>query len=305
MLILGCSIYCDPFCSHNKINLLKGNFTTRFLKRSCVRGCSRIVQQKKAVTFFPLAPLSVERSMLNCLSLLRTLLLVKSVIYCTPFTFPIANRYNQQSLSSPNPPTKYCSNIADNNDRSTMIDSVDTKNKQENKPKNSHGAYYFGKIPISSEQIFFESEHTFALVNLRPIVPGHVLLCSKRRNTVRLSTLSNEEYIDLWTSVRYVQKILESYYDVSSCNIAIQDGKDAGQSVPHVHVHILPRVKGDFERNDDVYDHLDNWHPLQKGNAVEQEKKSLNIDNRTDRTMDEMSKEASIYRELILSDKTK
>jgi len=33
-----------------------------------------------------------------------------------------------------------------------------------------------------------------------------------------------------------------------------QDGAQAGQTVPHVHVHILPRKKGDFENNDEVYD---------------------------------------------------
>ena len=37
----------------------------------------------------------------------------------------------------------------------------------------------------------------------------------------------------------------------------MQDGQDAGQSVPHVHVHVLPRRPGDFHRNDDVYDAID------------------------------------------------
>jgi diadenosine tetraphosphate (Ap4A) HIT family hydrolase len=36
-----------------------------------------------------------------------------------------------------------------------------------------------------------------------------------------------------------------------------QDGPAAGQTVPHVHVHVLPRRAGDFARNDDVYDELD------------------------------------------------
>lgn len=37
----------------------------------------------------------------------------------------------------------------------------------------------------------------------------------------------------------------------------MKDGQHAGQSVPHVHVHILPRKSGDFEKNDDVYDAID------------------------------------------------
>jgi len=44
---------------------------------------------------------------------------------------------------------------------------------------------------------------------------------------------------------------------VSSLTIAVQDGPDAGQTVKHVHVHVLPRKPGDFADNDDVYKQLE------------------------------------------------
>lgn len=33
-----------------------------------------------------------------------------------------------------------------------------------------------------------------------------------------------------------------------------QDGPEAGQTVPHVHIHIIPRKAGDFDNNDEIYD---------------------------------------------------
>ena len=47
-----------------------------------------------------------------------------------------------------------------------------------------------------------------------------------------------------------VGKCIEQAYDGSSLTFAIQDGAAAGQSVPHVHIHVLPRRAGDFEPPD-------------------------------------------------------
>ncbi len=39
--------------------------------------------------------------------------------------------------------------------------------------------------------------------------------------------------------------------------VCAQDGPQAGQTVPHVHIHVLPRRVGDFEKNDEIYDAID------------------------------------------------
>jgi len=44
-----------------------------------------------------------------------------------------------------------------------------------------------------------------------------------------------------------------------SLTLCIQDGPQAGQTVPHVHIHVLPRKEGDFENNDQVYDEIGEW----------------------------------------------
>lgn len=73
----------------------------------------------------------------------------------------------------------------------------------------------------------------------------------------RFRDLSAEEVGDLWRLAQAVGGALEAHHRASSLTLAIQDGPAAGQTVPHVHIHVLPRRAGDFARNDDVYDSLD------------------------------------------------
>ena len=79
-----------------------------------------------------------------------------------------------------------------------------------------------------------------AFVNLRPLVPGHVLV-TPRRAVMRTAELSPAEADVLWDTVRRVQAVVEAAHGASASEVGVQDGKGAGQSVPHVHVHIIPR----------------------------------------------------------------
>lgn len=109
------------------------------------------------------------------------------------------------------------------------------------------------------EQVFYQTPLSFALVNLKPILPGHVLV-SPRRAVPRVSDLTPDETSDLFLTVRRVGRMIERVYGASSLNIAIQDGVDAGQSVPHVHTHIIPRRRADLDHKggtDAIYEMLD------------------------------------------------
>lgn len=57
----------------------------------------------------------------------------------------------------------------------------------------------------------------------------------------------------MWKVAQLVSKSLEKHFNADSLTFAIQDGRSAGQTVPHVHIHILPRREGDFRVNDLVY----------------------------------------------------
>ena len=65
--------------------------------------------------------------------------------------------------------------------------------------------------------------------------------------TPRFSDLSHTEVTDLFLTVQRVGRMIERVYNATSLNIAMQDGADAGQSVPHVHTHIIPRKNADLD----------------------------------------------------------
>lgn len=140
-------------------------------------------------------------------------------------------------------------------------------------------AFQFGPYSLSWTEAFFLSDRSVAIVNQSPIKPGHCLVLS-RRVAPRLVDLTVEESTDLWRTVHTIAPTLQKQFGASSLTVAVQDGIDAGQTVPHVHVHIVPRVAGDFKRNDDVYDALDE-------------------EKRERRTLSEMAAEAALLRPLF------
>ncbi|XP_075515200.1 bifunctional bis(5'-adenosyl)-triphosphatase/adenylylsulfatase FHIT-like [Primulina tabacum] len=153
-------------------------------------------------------------------------------------------------------------------------------------------SYMFGPYKIDPKEVFYSTQLSYAFVNLRPLVPGHVLVCP-RREVKRFLDLSADETSDLWLMAQKVGSQLESYHNASSLTFAIQDGPQAGQTVPHVHIHILPRKNGDFEKNDEIYDAID---------LKEKElKQKLDLDReRKDRSIAEMAEEADAYRKFFL-----
>ncbi|XP_029630861.1 bis(5'-adenosyl)-triphosphatase [Salmo trutta] len=143
--------------------------------------------------------------------------------------------------------------------------------------------FRFGQHVIKASAVFLQTELSFALVNRKPVVPGHVLVCPLRP-VERFRDLHPDEVADLFTTTQRVADLVEKRFQASSLTIAIQDGPEAGQTVKHVHVHVLPRKAGDFERNDNVYDELQ-----------KHDRESEDVPSRW-RTEEEMAAEASDLR---------
>nr|XP_022299458.1 nitrilase homolog 1-like [Crassostrea virginica] len=115
--------------------------------------------------------------------------------------------------------------------------------------------YQFGQHVIGCKQVFYKTALSFAFVNIKPVLPGHVLV-SVLRPAKRLADLTAAELADLSLCVQRVSKAVETHFQGTSVTVAVQDGPDSGQTVEHVHVHILPRRPLDFAENDDIYREL-------------------------------------------------
>ena len=84
----------------------------------------------------------------------------------------------------------------------------------------------------------------YAFLDIFPRREGHTLVVPHKAVS-RLSQLSDEQIAGLFSGVKDAQQKLGKIFSTRDFTICIHDGPLAGQEVPHVHVHVIPRTKGD------------------------------------------------------------
>jgi len=89
-----------------------------------------------------------------------------------------------------------------------------------------------------------ENQFAWAVPTNMPITPGHTLVLPKR-HVAALAELSNEELIGIFSLALAVEKALTMSFGAAGFNCAFNQGEVAGQSIPHFHLHIVPRTAGD------------------------------------------------------------
>jgi bis(5'-adenosyl)-triphosphatase len=95
-------------------------------------------------------------------------------------------------------------------------------------------------------------ERFAALYNIAPILPGHSLVIP-RRHVERVALLGEDELGDLFIFARDVTKFLQQHFNAEGYDWTIQDGRSAGQTIDHVHLHVIPRWLGDLPTPGDWY----------------------------------------------------
>lgn len=77
-----------------------------------------------------------------------------------------------------------------------------------------------------------------------PVSAGHTLIVP-RRHVADFFDLNEQEQMAIWMLVAPVRRILEKKHMIDGFNIGINIGEAGGQTIPHVHIHVIPRYVGD------------------------------------------------------------
>lgn len=95
-------------------------------------------------------------------------------------------------------------------------------------------------------EIICENDICIAFFDGFPVSPGHALIIPKR-HVASYFDLSDEERSAMTQTMLEVKQILDNRFHPDGYNIGVNVGEDAGQSIFHCHMHLIPRYKGDVE----------------------------------------------------------
>lgn len=98
-----------------------------------------------------------------------------------------------------------------------------------------------GKIDA---EVVFENEYAMGFLDANPLVDGHTVVVPKE-HFERFSDLTEEVATGVFSVLREVNQAILTGLDADGTNIGLNDGKAAGQAIPHTHVHVIPRYSED------------------------------------------------------------
>jgi diadenosine tetraphosphate (Ap4A) HIT family hydrolase len=91
-----------------------------------------------------------------------------------------------------------------------------------------------------------ENELIFAIYDVFPVNEGHALIIPKR-HFESFFDATEEEVNAIYRLIHEVKIINDKKYKPDGYNVGVNIGYDAGQTIMHLHVHLIPRYKGDVE----------------------------------------------------------
>ena len=99
---------------------------------------------------------------------------------------------------------------------------------------------------LEPDRIISESDYTLTIRDGFPVSEGHTLIIPKR-HVQSFFELQAIEKAAVLQALDEAKEALDKEFSPDGYNIGINDGEAAGQTVMHLHVHLIPRYKGDTE----------------------------------------------------------
>lgn len=97
---------------------------------------------------------------------------------------------------------------------------------------------------LPRERVRLENVHAIAIRDGYPISPGHTLIIP-RRHIASVFEATAGEWLEFLVLMDLAKQVLEEEFHPDGYNIGINDGAAAGQTIPHLHLHLIPRYEGD------------------------------------------------------------
>lgn len=103
-----------------------------------------------------------------------------------------------------------------------------------------------GKLPVS---VVYEDDVFLIIMDAYPLTPGHVLVIPKQHHQY-VGDLKGQDQKRLFElGVVLMNGVCNAGFSNGDSNLLLNDGKHANQTVPHLHLHVIPRSKNDFLKN--------------------------------------------------------
>jgi diadenosine tetraphosphate (Ap4A) HIT family hydrolase len=96
---------------------------------------------------------------------------------------------------------------------------------------------------VIDRQIFYQGREALGITTHKPAVPGHVLIIPTR-HVERFEDLTPSEVLEMGETIKKVDAAVRRIYGTTGYLLVQKNGREAGQTVPHVHFHYLPCQKG-------------------------------------------------------------
>jgi bis(5'-adenosyl)-triphosphatase len=139
------------------------------------------------------------------------------------------------------------------------------------------------------------NDHFAALYNVAPILPGHSLVIP-RRHVESFLDLSDEEITGLFLFARNLTGFLIEQFKADGFDVSLQDGEVAGQTVPHVHLHVILRWSGDLPNPGDWHERLKLPVTSYSENAIDSRSRPRMSSSELSRIVGKLSDEARAHK---------